>query len=266
MMSHGLRRVGTLDLDLHVEAARPQDRRVDQVLAVRGADHDHVLQGLDPVELGQQLRDDRRLDVGGDAGPAGAEDRVHLVEEHDHRQALLAPLLGALEDLADLPLGLADVLVQQLGALHVQEVGAGVVATRPLADLVGERLRDGLRDQRLAAARRPVEQDALRRLELVLVEELRVQERQLDRVADVLDLALEAADVLVADVGDLLEDELLDLLARAAARSRTMERGSNRTRSPARGGALEQRAREVARRAPRPRGRTRRPGRRPGAP
>ena len=207
-----------LDLDLHVEPAGPQDRGVDQVLAVGRADHDHVLQGLDAVELGEQLRDDRRLDVRADAGAARAEDRVHLVEEHDHGEAFLAALLRALEDLADLPLGLADVLVQQLGALHVQEVAAGVLPARALPHLVGEGLGDGLRDQRLAAAGRSVEQDALRRLELVLLEQLRVQERQLDRVADRFDLPLEPADVLVGDVGDLLEDELLDLFLREELR------------------------------------------------
>ena len=46
------------------------------------------------------------------------------------------------------------------------------------------------------------------------MEQLRVQERQLDGVADRLDLPLEAADVLVRHVGDLLEDELLDLFLR----------------------------------------------------
>src|SRR4029078_13372791 len=71
-----------------------------------------------------------------------------------------------------------------------------------------------LKDELLAAAGRPVEQDALWRLELVLVEQLRVEERQLDRIADQVDLALENADVLVADVRDLLEHELLDLFAR----------------------------------------------------
>ena len=59
--------VGPLDLDLHVEAARAQDGRVDEVLTVRGADHDDVLQALDAVDLGQQLGHDRRLHVGGDA-------------------------------------------------------------------------------------------------------------------------------------------------------------------------------------------------------
>ena len=58
---------------------------------------------------------------------------------------------------------------------------------------------------------RAVEQDALRRLEPVLTEQVGVQERQLDGVADLLDLRGQAADVVVVDVRDLFEDELLDL-------------------------------------------------------
>ena len=45
----------------------------------------------------------------------------------------------------------------------------------------------------------------------MLGEKLPVQERQLDSVGDLLDLGVEAADVLVGDVRDLLEDEVLDL-------------------------------------------------------
>jgi hypothetical protein len=48
----------------------------------------------------------------------------------------------------------------------------------------------------------------------VLPEELRVEERHLDGVADVLDLAAEPPDVLIGDVGDLLEHQLLDLFLR----------------------------------------------------
>ena len=81
-------------------------------------------------------------------------------------------------------------------------------------DLLGERLRDRLGDEGLAAAGRPVEEHALRRLQLVLLEQLRVQERELDGVADRFDLSAQPADVLVGDVGDLLQDELLDLLLR----------------------------------------------------
>ena len=48
----------------------------------------------------------------------------------------------------------------------------------------------------------------------MLREELCVQEREFDRVPDVLDLLAEPADLVVGDVRDLLEDDLLDLLLR----------------------------------------------------
>src|SRR5438132_811887 len=64
-------------------ASWPEDRRVDEILAVRSADHDDVLETLAAVDLGEQLRDDRALDVRGDPGPARPEQRVHLVEEND---------------------------------------------------------------------------------------------------------------------------------------------------------------------------------------
>ena len=48
----------------------------------------------------------------------------------------------------------------------------------------------------------------------MLVEQVRVQVRQLDRVLDLVDLVVEAADVGVGDVGHLLEHELLDLGSR----------------------------------------------------
>ena len=146
-----------------------------------------------------------------DARAAGAEHRVHLVEEDDDRPALLALLPGPLEHQADLALGLADVLVEQLGALDVDEVAAALLAAGLVGDLLGQRVGDRLGDQRLAAAGRAVEQDALRRRQLVLGEQVVVEERQLDRVGDLLDLAVEAADVAVGDVGHLFEQEILDL-------------------------------------------------------
>ncbi len=45
----------------------------------------------------------------------------------------------------------------------------------------------------------------------MLFEEVGVEIGELDRVADHLDLSAEAADLLVTDVGDLFEDEFLDL-------------------------------------------------------
>ena len=79
-----------------------------------------------------------------------------------------------------------------------------------------ERVGDGLGDERLAAARRAVQQDALRRLQLVFVEQVRVEVRQLDGVLDRVDLVVESADVVVGDVGDLFEHELFDLGSRQA--------------------------------------------------
>ena len=122
-------------------------------------------------------------------------------------------LAGPLEDQPDVALGLADVLVEQLGALDVEEVGLPLLAGLR-RDLLGQRVGDRLGDERLAAAGRAVEQHALGRLELVLLEQLGVQVGQLDRVADLLDLAAEPADGLVGDVGHLFEDELLDLRLR----------------------------------------------------
>ena len=206
--------VGPLDLDLHVEAAGAQDRGVDEILAVRRTDHDHVLQALDAVDLGEELWHDRALDVGRDACAPRAEQRVHLVEEHDDGIALFGLLTRALEDQANLALGLADVLVEELRALDVEEVGTRFLVAGLLGDAARQRVRDRLRDERLPATGRAVQQDALRRLQLVLEEHVRVEVRQLDCVLDHLDLFVETTDVGVGDVGDLLEHELFDLGAR----------------------------------------------------
>jgi hypothetical protein len=87
---HRLGRVRPLDLDLHVEAARPQDRGVVRSSRFEPRSSFEV---STPSGTGAGLRHDRRLDVG-DARAADAEDRV-IVEEHDHGQALFpAPSRG----------------------------------------------------------------------------------------------------------------------------------------------------------------------------
>ena len=55
----------------------------------------------------------------------------------------------------------------------------------------------------------------------MLDEEVAVQPGQLDGVGDLLDLVVEAADVLIGDVGHLLEDELFDLGAGQALEQQT---------------------------------------------
>ena len=146
----------------------------------------------------QQLGNDGVLDVGRHPRTAGAEQRVHLVEEHDDRRALAGLLPGPLEHQPDVPLGLTDVLVEQLRTLDVEEVALALGLGVAERHLLGERVGDRLGDEGLAAAGRAVEQHALGRLELVLLEQVGVQVRQLDGVADLLDLAAEPADVFVA--------------------------------------------------------------------
>jgi hypothetical protein len=125
-------------------------------------------------------------------------DRVELVEEDDAR----ASVARALEHAPHIGLGLADVHVEQLGPLDREEV------ERELG-------RDGLGEQRLARAGRPVEEDAAALLH-ALGEELRARQRQLDRLDDgVLDV-LEAADVVPPDVRDLgRPDGIGEVLARS---------------------------------------------------
>jgi len=144
---------------------------------------------------------------------AGAEERVHLVEEDDDRDVLGGLLLGLDEDLADLALGLADVLVEELGALDVEEEALDLLAAL-LGDLLGEVVGDGLGDHGLAAAGRAIEEHALGRGELMLLVVIRVEIRKLDGVLDGFDLFAEAADTFVADVRHFLEREIFDLALR----------------------------------------------------
>src|SRR5713226_1672864 len=202
--------VGPLDLDLHVQAPGAQDRGVDEVLAVTGADDDDVLEALDAVDLGQELGHDRGLDVGGDAGAAGAEEGVHLIEEDDDWHVLGGLFLSFDENLSNLPLCLSHVLVQQLRSLDVEEVALDLLAAG-LGDLLGEVVGDGLGDHGLAAAGGAVEEHALGGRELVLLVVVGVEVGELHGVLDGLDLVDEAADVVVADVGHFLELEILDL-------------------------------------------------------
>src|SRR5262249_910384 len=199
--------------DLHVEAAGAEDGRVDEILAIGGADDDDVFEALDTVDLGEELRDDGGLDVGGDAGAAGAEEGVHLVAEDDDGDVLGGLFLGLEEDLADFALGLPDVLVEQLGALDVEEEALDLLAAL-FRDLLGEVVGDGLGDHGLAATGRAIEEHALGRGELVLLVVVGVEVGQLDGVLDGLDLLAEAADIVVADGGDLLEREILDFTLR----------------------------------------------------
>ena len=138
--------VGAVDDDLAVEAAGPQQRRVEDVGPVGGGDQDDVVLHLEAVHLDEELVQGLLALVvtAAHAGAAVAADGVDLVHEDDAGRVLL----GLLEEVADAAGADADE--------HLDEVRAGDREERH-AGLAG----DGAGEQGLAGAGRPVEQHAL---------------------------------------------------------------------------------------------------------
>ncbi len=172
--------VGAVDDDLAIEAPRAQQRRVENVGTVGGGDQDDVVFHLKAVHLDQQLVE-RLLALvvaAAEAGAAVASDGVDLVHEDDARGVLL----GLLEEVAHARGADADE--------HLDEVRARDREERH-ARLAGDRARE----ERLAGARRPVQQHALgytraERLEFLRVlEELLYLVQLLDRLVDAGDIA-----------------------------------------------------------------------------
>ena len=174
--------VGPVDDDLAVEAARAEQRRVEDVGPVRGGDQDDVVLHLEAVHLDEELvqRLLALVVAAAEAGAAVAADGVDLVHEDDAG----ARLLRLLEEVAHARGADADE--------HLDEVGAGDGEERH-ARLAGDRARE----QRLAGAGRPVEQHALGDARAERLELLRVLEELLDLV-QLLDRLVRAGDVLEA--------------------------------------------------------------------
>ena len=119
---------GTGDVDQFVEAAGPEQRRIDQVRPVGGADHHDRLQLLEPVHLGEDGVDhalgDLRL---AEAAAARGDEAVELVDE-DHGRRDLA---GAGEQAGDLLLALAIPFGEQVGRFGGDEIGLAPRAPSP---------------------------------------------------------------------------------------------------------------------------------------
>ena len=167
------------DRDLAVEPARPAQGRIEQVGQVGGGDHDQMLPFGQPVHQRQQLRHHPLFHLA-DHVLAARRNGVDLIQKDDAG----ALARGLLEDLAQMGFALAVELVDDLRAAHRKEVGLGF-------------MRDGARDQRLAASRRTMQQHALGGVDAQPLEDLRIAQRQLDHLADALQLRLQPADVLV---------------------------------------------------------------------
>ena len=177
--------IRAVDDDLAVEAARPQQRRVEDVRPVGGGDQDDVVLHLEAVHLDEQLVEGLLALVvaAAHAGAAVAADGVDLVHEDDARGVLL----GLLEEVAHARGADADEHLDEVGSGDREEGNAGLTG-------------HGAGEQRLAGARRAVEQHALRDPGAERLELLRVLEELLDLV-ELLDGLVHASDVPEGDLG-----------------------------------------------------------------
>ena len=167
---------------------------------------------------------------------------------------------------ADLALGLADVLVQQLGALDVQEVGlrASLAPVRSATCWASE-LATAFAMSVLPQPGGPYSRTPFGGLSWCSCEQLRVQERQLDRVADVLDLAARGRRCPRSVMSGISSRTSSSTSSFGELLERVAGRGSSST-GRRRGRRAAQRDGERAPRAPRRRGRRRSCGRRRAAP
>ncbi len=177
---------GLWHLDEAVEAAGAEDGAVEHVEAVGGGDDADLAAVLEPVHLGEQLHHGA-LDLGVTGGfrlGAFGRDGVDLVDKDD--RGFVLP--GEFEQVTNEFRPLADELVNEFGAGHLDEGGVGLVCNGP-----GE--------HRLAGSRRPVQQNPRRRVDTDRLEHLGATKRHLDGLTDLLDLLSDAADVAVGHLG-----------------------------------------------------------------
>ena len=134
------------DEDLAVEAARAQERGVELLEEVRRGHDDEAAARGEAVHLDEELVE-RLLALGVVVAAAAGADGVELVDEED-RGLVLARLVEQAADARGAEAG--EHLDERRRRLR-EELRVGLV-------------RDGLREQRLAGAGRPVQEDALRDL------------------------------------------------------------------------------------------------------
>src|SRR5256886_3387154 len=131
--------VGAVEHDLAVEPAGPEERRVEDVRAVRGGDDDDVCAGVEAVHLDEDLVQ-RLLALvvrPAEAGATLTADRVDLVDEHDARRVAL----GLVKEIAHPGGADADGHLNELGARDREERDARLAG-------------DGAREHRLPRAGR----------------------------------------------------------------------------------------------------------------
>ena len=103
--------VGVRDVQLELESAGSQERRIQDLDQVgRSDDEDHLI-AMEPVHLGEELVDHRMLDPRAAYTCLGPGERIELVEHDDRRCRLPSPP----EDLTESFLAFTDPSALQLG-------------------------------------------------------------------------------------------------------------------------------------------------------
>ena len=204
--------VGRLHRDAAVEASRTQQRRVQDLGAVRGPRTITFVLGLEAVHLGQDLIERLLALVVTAADPAHvararAPDRIELVDEDDRRRRLL----GLLEEVAHARGADAHDRLDELRCRHGEEGGVRFA-------------RDGAGQQRLSGPRRPVEQHAARDSRA----ELRVALRVLEEVNDLDELVFG-----LVDPGHVIEADSVLLAGPDTPRGRAAEAAEHAAASAA---------------------------------
>lgn len=177
-----------------IEATRPAKCGVDRPRYVRGPQHQHalILAGK-PVHLGQELADQfRRRALTGVL--ALTSQCLHLVEEENARRTRTRALEQRVEFLLRFP----DVHLEDIGDLYVEK---GRIAFA----------RGGSGEQRLAASRRPVEQNASADLFFEALKEARLLKGKHDPAVNLALDRLESTHVLERDPIRRGEEQTLDL-------------------------------------------------------
>ena len=195
------RQLGPVDEDAAIEAARAQQRRVEHVGTVGGRDDDHQVAALEAVHLRQQLvqRLLALVVAAAETGAPRAADGVNLVDEHDGGRALL----GVAEQIADARRAQPHEHLDELRGADGEERHARLSRHRP-------------RQQRLARAGRPDQENAARHLPAQALEAIRLLE-ELHHLLQIALGGLQPRDVVEGDVHRRRLVELAALVLEHAA-------------------------------------------------
>ena len=185
--------VRPVHFDLPVNSARTQNRRVDQVRAIGGQDHDDVMQCLESIHFRAEHWDQCAEDARITSGATRAENGLRLVYEQERERTVVGPFAALRKEVTHLTFAFAHPHVQNFRALDVEKK-LRMIDARLRLDLLAQIESGCLAEQRFAAPGRAVQQKALGNGVLEALEQIAVQKRKFNRVADRLDRLLLSTD------------------------------------------------------------------------